>query len=49
MRAALCCRSRVAGNPQSGQERRPSFGAFAAPGVTPKRGSLLPAVRSSAC
>src|SRR5438552_2661449 len=43
MRAAFFCRSRVASNPQSGQERPPFFGAFAAPG----QGSLLPAARSN--
>jgi hypothetical protein len=46
MRAAFFCRSRVAGNPQSGQERPPLLGAFGSPGdgpgagVAPARGTL---------
>jgi hypothetical protein len=48
MRAASFCRSRVAGNPQSGQERpRSSVMPSTAPGVAPGLGSLLPAARSS--
>ena len=34
MRVAFFCRSRVAGNPQSGQEP-PLFGAFGSPGGDP--------------